>query len=62
MLKWDTSQEGYVVSLQKETLVGALEYVDTGIPDYGEHFTASIDKYYRLSGWDRTCSLMCRSA
>lgn len=48
MLKYDTSQEGYVVPLQKETLEGAPKYADTSIPDYDDQYTASINKYYGL--------------
>lgn len=48
MLKYDTTQEGYVVPLQKETLEGAPKYADTSIPDYDESYTASINRYYGL--------------
>ena len=46
MLKYDTSQDGYVVPLDKGTLEGAPKYADTSIPDYDERYTTSINKYY----------------
>jgi len=48
MLKYDTTQEGYVVPLEKAQLEGAPRYADTSIPDYDESYTASINKYYGL--------------
>lgn len=48
MLKYDTSQDGYVVPLTKDTLEGAPKYTDTSVPDYDDQYTAGVNKYYGL--------------
>ena len=48
VLKYDTSQDGYVVPLDKATLNGAPRYADNSIPDYDDQYTTSINKYYGL--------------
>jgi len=48
MLKYDTSQDGYVVPLDKARLEGAPSYADDRVPDYDDTYRASVDKYYGL--------------
>ncbi len=48
MLKYDTSQEGYVVPLDKSQLEGAPRYDDDNIPDYDDTYRTNVDKYYGL--------------
>lgn len=48
MLKYDTSQDGYVVPLDKTTLEGAPKYAGTSVPDYDDRYTTSVNKYYGL--------------
>lgn len=48
MLKYDTSQDGYVVPLDKARIEGAPRYADDRIPDYDDTYRGSIDKYYGL--------------
>jgi hypothetical protein len=46
MLKYDTSQDGYVVPLDKAQLEGAPRYATDDIPDYDEAYNSSVNKYY----------------
>jgi sporulation protein YlmC with PRC-barrel domain len=46
MLKYDTSQDGYVVPLDKARLEGAPRYADASVPDYDDTYTASVNRYY----------------
>jgi sporulation protein YlmC with PRC-barrel domain len=46
VLKYDTSQDGYVVPLDKSTLEGAPKYADSSVPDYDDGYTTSINRYY----------------
>ena len=48
MLEYDTSQEGYVVPLDKAKLEGAPSYADDRVPDYDDTYRATVDKYYGL--------------
>ncbi|MGK6306258.1 PRC-barrel domain-containing protein [Variovorax sp. DT-64] len=48
MLEYDTSQEGYVVPLDKAKLEGAPSYADDSVPDYDDTYRATVDKYYGL--------------
>lgn len=48
MLKYDTSQDGYVVPIDKAVLDGAPRYADASVPDYDDTYTGSINKYYGL--------------
>ena len=48
MLTYDTSQDGYVVPLDKARLDQAPRYADDRIPDYDDTYRGSIDKYYGL--------------
>ncbi len=48
VLKYDTTQDGYVVPLDKALLDGAPRY-DTGdIPVYDDAYSSSVNKYYGL--------------
>ena len=46
MLKYDTSQDGYVVPLDKATLDGAPRYADSSVTDYDDNYTSTVNKYY----------------
>ena len=46
MLKYDTSQDGYVVQLDKAKLEGAPSYAGDRVPDYDETYRSTVDKYY----------------
>ena len=46
MLKYDTTQDGYVVPLDKATLDRAPRYADESAPEYDDQYTTSINKYY----------------
>lgn len=48
MLEYDTSQEGYVVPLDKAKLEGAPRYADDSVPDYDDTYRGTVDKYYGL--------------
>lgn len=48
MLKYDTSQDGYVVPLDKAQLEGAPRYATDSVPDYDDDYRTSVDKYYGL--------------
>jgi sporulation protein YlmC with PRC-barrel domain len=48
MLKYDTSQDGYVVPLDKAKLEGAPSYAGDRVPDYDETYRSTVDKYYGL--------------
>lgn len=46
MLKYDTSQDGYVVPLDKAALEKAPRYTDDQVPDYDDRYSNTINKYY----------------
>jgi sporulation protein YlmC with PRC-barrel domain len=48
LLKYDTSQDGYVVPIDKVMLEGAPRYAEDRVPDYDDRYSASINKYYGL--------------
>lgn len=48
MLKYDTSQDGYVVPLDKSQLSGAPRYNDDAVPDYDEAYNTRVNTYYGL--------------
>jgi hypothetical protein len=48
MLKYDTSQDGYVVPLDKSQLEGAPRYGLGDVPDYDATYRTTVDKYYGL--------------
>jgi sporulation protein YlmC with PRC-barrel domain len=48
MLKYDTSQDGYVVPLDKAQLENAPRYADDNVPDYDDAYNMSVNKYYGL--------------
>ncbi|MDM0084862.1 PRC-barrel domain-containing protein [Variovorax sp. J31P179] len=48
MLKYDTSQDGYVVPLDKAQLEGAPRYGSDAVPDYDDAYRSGVDKYYGL--------------
>jgi sporulation protein YlmC with PRC-barrel domain len=48
MLKYDVSQDGYVVPLDKAQLEGAPRYTTDAVPDYDETYRTNVDKYYGL--------------
>ena len=48
MLKYDTSQDGYVVPLDKAQLEGAPRYADDDVPDYDDAYNTSVNRYYGL--------------
>ena len=48
MLKYDTSQDGYVVPLDKSQLEGAPRYGLDDVPDYDATYRTTVDKYYGL--------------
>ena len=48
MLNYDTSQDGYVVPLDKAKLEGAPSYAGDRVPDYDETYRSTVDKYYGL--------------
>ena len=48
MLKYDTSQDGYVVPLEKSQLEGAPRYGSDDVPDYDDTYRSTVDKYYGL--------------
>jgi len=48
MLKYDTSQDGYVAPLDKAQIEGAPRYVSDAIPTYDDTYRTSVDKYYGL--------------
>jgi sporulation protein YlmC with PRC-barrel domain len=48
MLEYDTSQEGYVVPLDKAKLEGAPRYAGDNVPDYEDTYRGTVDKYYGL--------------
>ncbi|MDR6856234.1 PRC-barrel domain-containing protein [Variovorax guangxiensis] len=48
MLKYDTSQDGYVVPLEKSQLEGAPRYGNDDVPDYDDTYRSTVDKYYGL--------------
>ena len=46
MLKYDTSQDGYVVPLDKRQLEAAPRYGQDAVPEYDDAYRTSVDKYY----------------
>ena len=48
LLKYDTSQDGYVVPIDKTMLEGAPRYAQDQIPDYDDRYSTTINKYYGL--------------
>lgn len=48
MLKYDVSQDGYVVPLDKSQIEGAPRYGDDDVPAYDDQYRNSVDKYYGL--------------
>ena len=48
MLKYDVSQDGYVVPLDKAQLEGAPRYANDTVPDYDDTYRSNVDKYYGL--------------
>lgn len=46
MLKYNTSQDGYVVPLDKTRLEGAPRYGSDAVPDYDDAYRTGVDKYY----------------
>lgn len=48
MLKYDTSQGGYVVPLDQARLEGAPRYADSSVPEYDDPYTTRINSYYGL--------------
>ncbi|MDB5827202.1 MAG: PRC-barrel domain protein [Variovorax sp.] len=48
MLKYDTSQGGYVVPIDKAQLDGAPRYATDNVPEYDDAYRSSVDKYYSL--------------
>jgi len=48
MLKYDTSQDGYVVPLNKAQIEGAPRYASDQVPDYDDRYSGTVDKYYGL--------------
>ncbi|SEA38228.1 PRC-barrel domain-containing protein [Variovorax sp. YR216] len=48
MLKYDTSQDGYVVPLDKAQLEGAPRYTGDSVPEYDDTYRSGVDKYYGL--------------
>ncbi|MDR6536555.1 PRC-barrel domain-containing protein [Variovorax soli] len=48
MLKYDTSQDGYVVNLDKATLESAPRYATDNVPDYDDEYSLTVNKYYGM--------------
>jgi len=48
VLKYDTSQGGYVVPIDKAAIEGAPRYASDSVPDYDDVYSSSINKYYGL--------------
>lgn len=48
MLKYDTSQDGYVVPLDKKQLDAAPRYSQDEVPEYDREYSTSVDRYYGL--------------
>lgn len=46
MLKYDTSQDGYVVPLDKATLERAPRYAKDAVPEYTEEYGRKVYDYY----------------
>ena len=49
MLKYDTSEDGYVVPIQKSTLEGAPRYEGDMRPDFSDEYGRGVYKYYGAS-------------
>jgi len=50
MLKYDTTQEGYVVPLTKAQLEGAPRYPESEVPSYDPDYGRNVNSYYGV-GW-----------
>jgi len=48
MLKYDTSQDGYVVPLEKSQLEGGAPIRKRRIPDHDDAYRSNVDKYHGL--------------
>ncbi len=48
ILKYDTSLDGYVVPLDKDTLEGAPHYVGGEPPVYSDDYGRSVNRHYGL--------------
>ena len=48
MLKYDTSQDGYVVPVDKSRLEGAPRYGSDAVPAYDDAYRTNVDTYYGL--------------
>ena len=48
MLKYDTSMDGYVVPIDKDTLKDAPRYEDSERPAYTEAYGTRVNDYYGL--------------
>ncbi len=46
MLKYNVSQEGYVVPLDKAKLEGAPKYPESQVPAYTSEYGRNVDNYY----------------
>ena len=46
VLRYDTAQDGYVVSLDKGKLEKAPRYAETDVPAYTTDYTKRINSYY----------------
>lgn len=46
MLKYDISQDGYVVPLDKTQLETAPRYANDNVPDFDPNYRANVDKFY----------------
>lgn len=49
MLKYDTSMDGYVVPLDKNTLEGAPRYTAEEVPDYTADYNRRVNDYYGVN-------------
>lgn len=48
MLKYDTSRDGYVVPLDKDTLEGAPHYAVDELPDYSIDYNQRVHRHYGM--------------
>jgi len=49
MLKYDTTQDGYVVPMDKDALDRAPRYADGEVPEYNDEYGRKVTDYY--SAW-----------
>lgn len=47
-LKYDTAQDGYVVSIDRKTLEGAPRYAETEVPEYTPEYDRRVHDYYGI--------------